>query len=571
MSDPRRPYDINQIYEEMTLDLIASMKRNLSRHEVEEEHMGFRFDQWQLAKLRQLQAYRKANQKILGKASQEADKLVDEVMQQSFDFGEDFADKTISKIIAKAPKSFKSKKPKQRPEVLPKAPSESDFFGMNAKKLQALQDVVKGDLKKAEQGVLRKMDDVYRQTIFRAEVHMAAGAKTLNQAIDMATKDFLARGIDTIVYSNGRRVPITSYAEMALRTASQRATLLGEGQKRAEWGIHTVLMSSHGNCSPMCLPWQGKVYIDDVYSGGKPGSDTSYPLLSRAMANGAFHPHCRHNLSTFYPGISRMPKQVDEEAAKENYEAEQQQRYMERQIRMYKRLEAGSVDEQNQTMYGHKVKEWRGRLLDHLEKYPHLRRDRYRETNNKKNGIIRSEIQYRRFSSSEQVTEWSDKVTPSWLISLTEDEKEGIRKYSGSSYSDINRCLRKGITDPHWQKYIDSISNGLQKFELKEGIITYRGLQTNAFDGLEMSDIIGTEITDAAYMSTSLLGSGAFSGNVQLELHVPPGKHGASIIPLSIFPGEYEFLLDKGTKYVVRKADREQGILKLIVEVLARE
>ena len=97
------------------------------------------------------------------------------------------------------------------------------------------------------------------------------------------------------------------------------------------------------------------------------------------MANGAFHPHCRHNLSTFYPGISRAPKPIDEDEANRNYDAAQQQRYMERQVRMYKRLQVGSVDEQNQAKYSDKVEEWQGRLRSHLEEFPQLRRKRKRE------------------------------------------------------------------------------------------------------------------------------------------------------------------------------------------------
>src|SRR5690606_39451748 len=122
-------------------------------------------------------------------------------------------------------------------EDLPRAAPETQFFGMNERKLEALQESVKNDLRQAEQGVLRKMDDVYRQVIYKAEVNMAAGAKTLDQAVDMATRDFLSKGINTIAYADGRRVNIASYAEMALRTASQRATFLGERKERQEWGV----------------------------------------------------------------------------------------------------------------------------------------------------------------------------------------------------------------------------------------------------------------------------------------------------------------------------------------------
>lgn len=148
------------------------------------------------------------------------------------------------------------------------------------------------------------MDDIYRQTVYRAGMNMAAGVKTLDQAIDMATKEFLDAGIDCIEYKNGRRVNIASYAEMALRTASQRAVLLGEGKKRDEWGIHTVVVSAHANTCPLCAPWQGKVLIDDVFSKGtrKEAENLGYPTLSEAMRAGLLHPNCRHTISTYFPG-----------------------------------------------------------------------------------------------------------------------------------------------------------------------------------------------------------------------------------------------------------------------------
>lgn len=405
------PYSLRDIFEEMTLNLIASMKRNLSRHEEEEERVGFKFDQWQLAKLRSIRKYRQDNRKIVGAAGEEADKLIDDVLKQSFDDGQSrfqrFWDRFVNAVLKPFgrqrvtaageidfPQDFKPPEasgPKAKPDLprpkpeLPKAPPEADFFGMNEKKLGALQDSVKGDLKKGREAVFRKMDDVYRQVIFKAEAHMASGALTLDQAIDKATKDFLERGLDVITFSNGRRITIPAYAEMALRTASQRATFLGEGKKRDEWGIYTVVMSTHANCSNLCLPFQGTVMIDDVYTSiskeqaQQLAKETSYTLLSEAMREGAFHPNCRHTLATYFPGITQLPAPVNEETAKVNYRAEQQQRYMERMIRRYKRLEVGSIDEANQAKYGAKVLEWQEKLKAHLAENTQLRRDRRRE------------------------------------------------------------------------------------------------------------------------------------------------------------------------------------------------
>ncbi len=91
---------------------------------------------------------------------------------------------------------------------------------------------------------------------------------TSKQAIDEATKDFLSSGINCVRYKNGRQVNIASYSEMAIRTANKRAMLVSEGDVRKTFGIHTVRISKHGACSETCLPWQGKVYMDDVWSGG---------------------------------------------------------------------------------------------------------------------------------------------------------------------------------------------------------------------------------------------------------------------------------------------------------------
>ncbi|MNO23029.1 Phage minor capsid protein 2 [compost metagenome] len=410
------PYSLREIFEDMTLQLIASMKRNLSRHVDWEEREGFRWEQWQLSKLRNLNLFRKKNREIIQETSESAEQMIEEVLQQSFKFGEESVEIVAEKAVKMSgeidfPHDFKRvvspPKPKQPkpaditrpipdmdqplPELpkphsqLPQAPPESDFFQMNEKKLKALEDSVKEDIAKGSNGALRKMDDAYRQVIFKAEVHMASGVKTLDQAIDMATKDFLSRGLDVIVYSDGRKVPLPYYAEMALRTASQKAIFLGEGKKRNEWGIYTVVMSSHDNCSPWCLPFQGTVMIDDVYTpiskeqAEQLSRDTGYLLLSYAMEQNAFHPACRHTLATWLPGISQLPKTVDPEKAETLYDAEQKQRYMERQIRRYKRLEVGSLDEANQAKYGVKVIEWQERLKDHLAEYPELRRDKRRE------------------------------------------------------------------------------------------------------------------------------------------------------------------------------------------------
>lgn len=132
-------------------------------------------------------------------------------------------------------------------------------------------------MEKAETAVLRMANDQYRKVIFNAQVYANSGAGTYEKAVDMATKDFIAAGLNCVEYANGSRHTLADYADMAIRTASKRAYLQGEGQKRQEWGISTVIMNKRGNPCPKCLPFVGKILIDDVWSGGSSKGRTISP------------------------------------------------------------------------------------------------------------------------------------------------------------------------------------------------------------------------------------------------------------------------------------------------------
>lgn len=160
---------------------------------------------------------------------------------------------------------------------------------MNDRKLDALIHSVTHDVEKAEVAILRMANDKYRKAMFNAQIYANTGAGTYEKAIDMATKDMLYAGLNCIVYKNGARHTLKDYASMAIRTASKRAYLQGEGDKRKEWGISTVILNKRGNACPLCAPFAGKVFIDDIWSGGDQ-SDGKYPLLSTAVRAGLYHP-----------------------------------------------------------------------------------------------------------------------------------------------------------------------------------------------------------------------------------------------------------------------------------------
>lgn len=242
----------------------------------------------------------------------------------------------------------------------------AEFFRLNDRKLEALIKATVEDMGKAETAILRKAEDDYRKAIFNAQVYANTGAGTYEKAVDMATKDMLSRGLNCVMYANGARHTLADYADMAIRTASKRAYLQGEGEKRQEWGISTVIMAKRGNPCPKCVPFVGKVLIDDVWSGGrKDGVDLEtgkkYPLMSYAINCGLYHPRCKDSHTTYFPGISTADDtwtKKELESIGLNYEKEQKQQYARRQAEKFERLAEYSLDTENRRRYKNKAAIW---------------------------------------------------------------------------------------------------------------------------------------------------------------------------------------------------------------------
>ena len=317
---------VADLFRELELRLIGSLKRNLSRHREQERQEGGenevpeQWEAWQSAQLRDLQRFRRETEQIVGTVSPVIDQDTKALIREQYEEG-----------------------------------GTDGFFRMNDRRVKSLLEEMETVQARIEKAALRYMDDVYRRTVQGAALNMATGSMTMQQAVDMATKDFLSAGITCIQYRDGRRVNIASYAEMALRTAATRATLQGEAALREQLDIDTVLVSQYGACSDTCLPWQGLVYIDDVFQeytgphtpGGTYGESRNgrqYPLLSVAVRAGLFHPNCRHTLTTWIEGVSRRPKPMDKAKIESVSRLEGRQRYLERRVREAKRQAEGLLD-----------------------------------------------------------------------------------------------------------------------------------------------------------------------------------------------------------------------------------
>lgn len=349
-------YDITTAFKVIENELIASMIRNMDRHRAEETKEGYEWSMWQTEQLKALEKYKRNNQKKYRKQFQKINGEIDFLIRKARETGN--MQQEI-KILEAIKKGFPAKK-------ISKGMA-GEFFRLNDRKLEALIEATTHDMEKAETAILRKAEDDYRQAIYNAQVYANTGAGTYEKAVDMATKDMLSRGINCVQYINGARHTLADYADMAIRTASKRAYLQGEGEKRQEWGIATVIVNKRGNPCPKCLPFCGKVLIDDVWSGGpEDGVDLEtgkkYPLMSYAISQGLYHPRCRDSHTTYFPGISTADDtwtKEELEAIGQEYEAEQKQQYAKRQEEKYERLAEYSLDAGNQKKYAERQAQWK--------------------------------------------------------------------------------------------------------------------------------------------------------------------------------------------------------------------
>lgn len=544
MAKINNEYDIGKAFEAIEDELIASMIRNIKRHKVEEVKEDKQWSMWQAEQLKALEKYRKRNQKKFGKQFASLNGQIDTVIRSAKDEGEMSQEIAILSAIKKG---FMAKKLSSG--------AAAEFFKLNNRKLEALIQATTRDMQKAETAVLRMANDQYRKVIYNAQVYANTGAGTYEKAVDMATKDFLSAGLNCIEYANGARHTLSDYADMAIRTAAKRAYLQGEGQKRQEWGISTVIMNKRGNPCPKCLPWVGKVLIDDVWSGGS-RKDGSYPLMSTAIAAGLYHPRCRDSHTTYFEGISAPPD--DKFTRQEIKEVKQQskqdvlQQYVNRQSQRFERMAEYSLDKNNQKENKKKAKQHK----DLLEK------------NSMQNA--------QRFSDRAEADAYHRPETEKVWQKLKDKEKKALWKYTGSDYKKINSALREGTVSEQTKmirEYIENMTSAIKECGLNDDTWVRRGVSEKGLTGLlqttteelHSSDfrkrIINTECIEKGFMSAGVSKDTGFSG-INLEICLPKGTQAIYAEPFSQYGGTN----DNGTWDGIEKASYIGGEAEIIIQ-----
>lgn len=556
-------YDVSRAFERIENELLESMIRNLKKHKAEETELGFEWTQWQAIQLEELQKFKQEAAKRYGLEFKSMNQKIRETIAEAMIQGASDEEVNILKAIEKG-------------YVLKRERGLSaGFFQANQKRLDALMNAVEHDMKTAQTAVLRYANDQYRKIIFQSQVAASSGALTYDKAVDMATSDFLKKGINCITYSNGAVHNIASYADMTVRTASKRAYLMGEGNKRQEWGISTVILNKRFNACPLCMPFEGKVLIDDVWSGGS-SKDGPYPLMSSAMAAGLYHPNCKDKHSTYFEGISPKPESrfyEEKPVIEERQRIENKLNHAKRQAKSYNRLAKNSLDAENQETYRARVTEWRDKVKEYREQLNSFEESNGLELKDKvfdlKDKAIEPQAkpEYNYVNVEGDVLKRIKASSDRWFKKLTGTQQESVRLLTGSKYyHDLNEMAYNEYFNPSNREELVNMANVLdesfKKFKLKDDIVVYRGMSRKEFNHI----LSGNEFKEFKHLTidekvAKQFAKRSIDDGVVVKFYLPKGTNGAYIGDYSQFKNEQEFVLNRNAKYeAILKSKNEMEV-----------
>lgn len=186
----------------------------------------------------------------------------------------------------------------------------------------------------------------FENILDNAYMQITTGAFDYNTAIRNAIKDLSSKGLAAITYPNGHISYIESAVRRAVTTGVNQTALKMQETRAQELGSDLVETSAHAGARPDHAVWQGKVFS---LSGTHPKYQDFKKETGYGTGAGLGGWNCRHNFYPFFEGLSKpgySKKTLKEMSAKKieyngekmtEYEATQKQRYIEQNIRKWKR------------------------------------------------------------------------------------------------------------------------------------------------------------------------------------------------------------------------------------------
>ena len=216
-----------------------------------------------------------------------------------------------------------------------------------------------------------------------AYMQVTSGAFDYITAIRNAVKDATSKGLRVINYASGRQEQVDVALRRTVLTGISQTAGQMQMERAEQMGLEHIAVSAHigarntGEGPANHESWQGRVYK-------RVGADARYKNFAETTGFGTGEGlggwNCRHSFYPFYDGVSERAyteQQLKEYADKtviyngkemSVYEATQEQRYIERQIRDWKRqagaLEAAGLENDSERV---RLGKWQARMRDFID------------------------------------------------------------------------------------------------------------------------------------------------------------------------------------------------------------
>lgn len=167
-----------------------------------------------------------------------------------------------------------------------------------------------------------------------------------------------------------------------------------------------------------------------------------------------------------------------------------------------------------------------------------------------------------------------------YVNSLSGEDKEMLKQYTGFAATNLNRALRKGIVTDDLKPQIKHLDKILADGVLPEDVILKRGTIIQSFAGfeniksineLDLNSLKNAVITDKAFGSTSLIKPQKLGRDVIMDIYAPKDFKGAVYLkPVAYDKYKYqeEILLKRNCNYKVLNAIIKENKLHLEVQLL---
>jgi hypothetical protein len=352
--------EVARAYQQAELEVLALIRRRLS--------LGAELSDldWATARLSEVQVLRRQAVAVLAKVNAAQARAITRSLGLAYDSGGSAALKDASGY---AP---------ARPSAVSSATRQAS--------VRALAGAITGSLAERLPRMLRQMEDDYARVVNDAVARVQAGGVDRRTATGQALQQAYGKGLSM---GPDGKMNLPDYVTMATRTGVANASIQGHVDTLAENNLDLVYIHPGPRHCELCDQWANKplwrgqgptgpVQVESVVDG-KPMTITVYGTLAQAKAAGWGHPNCRCNVGVYLPGASRLPtpRPKWDEAG---YEAQQEQRAIERKIREWKTRQALSTTAQEQARTAAKVKEWQAAQRAHLGAHPALKRQPARES-----------------------------------------------------------------------------------------------------------------------------------------------------------------------------------------------